>query len=430
MSETKLSREIGLFGAVMLGLGSIIGTGAFVAIGIAAGIAGSFLIVSILVASLIALCNALSSAQLAADHPVSGGTYEYGRKYLNNLVGFIAGWLFICAKSASAATAAIGLSGYFFSLININSSSYLMFGALGSVLLLTLLVCSGIKRTNLINSIIVLITLFSLTLFIVLGASIVSEHSVYSFKFLERIDEGSFSMSSIFYGSALMFVAFTGYGRIATLGEEVRNPSRIIPIAILITLLVSTFLYILIGFIGLKVLGPDLFTISSENNFAPLKLVMEKIDSKWPIIIVSVGAITAMLGVLLNLVLGISRVILAMGRNNDLPIIFSTLRNSSPTYAVLLSGLIITVLVIIGDIKSTWSLSAFMVLLYYSITNLAALKIPKNKRLFPKWLAVLGLIGCLLISFYVDSKSFFIGTILIISGVVWFFINNKIKTHH
>ena len=430
MSETKLSREIGLFGAVMLGLGSIIGTGAFVAIGIAAGIAGSFLIVSILVASLIALCNALSSAQLAADHPVSGGTYEYGRKYLNNLVGFIAGWLFICAKSASAATAAIGLSGYFFSLININSSSYLMFGALGSVLLLTILVCSGIKRTNIINAIIVLITLFSLTLFIVLGASIVSEHSVYNFKFLERIDEGSFSMSSIFYGSALMFVAFTGYGRIATLGEEVRNPSRIIPIAILITLLVSTFLYILIGFIGLKVLGPDLFTISSENNFAPLKLVMEKIDSKWPIIIVSVGAITAMLGVLLNLVLGISRVILAMGRNNDLPTIFSSVKNSNPTYAVLLSGLIITVLVFIGDIKSTWSLSAFMVLLYYSITNLAALKIPKNKRLFPKWLAVLGLIGCLLISFYVDSKSFFIGAILIISGVVWFFINNKIKTHH
>lgn len=244
MPEPKLSREIGVFGAVMLGLGSIIGTGAFVAIGIAAGISGSFLIISILIASGLALCNALSSAQLAANHPVSGGTCEYGRKYLDNLTGFIAGWLFICAKSASAAAAAMGFSGYLLSLFDLSSSVFLTLGALTTVVILSIVVFSGIKRANSVNTVIVLTTLVSLFIFILFEVLFLSEKSVYNIDVVGRFSDEFFT-NTVFYGSALMFVAFTGYGRIATLGEEVKNPRDTIPKSILITLLISTVLYLI-----------------------------------------------------------------------------------------------------------------------------------------------------------------------------------------
>ena len=110
--ETGLARVVGTPGAILLGLGSIVGTGAFVSIGIAAGVAGPSVVVATALAALLAACNGLSSAQLAADHPVSGGSYEYGYKHVSPRVGFMAGWMFLSAKSASAATAALGLAGY------------------------------------------------------------------------------------------------------------------------------------------------------------------------------------------------------------------------------------------------------------------------------------------------------------------------------
>ena len=114
-----LKRELGIFGATLMGLGSIVGTGVFVSIGIAAEIAGPGVIVAVAIAALVAVCNGLNSAQLAANHPVSGGTYEYGYKYLNPWLGFTAGWIFLLAKTASAATAALGFAGYFLNAVGV-----------------------------------------------------------------------------------------------------------------------------------------------------------------------------------------------------------------------------------------------------------------------------------------------------------------------
>jgi basic amino acid/polyamine antiporter, APA family len=228
MAAMSLKRELDVFGATMMGLGSIIGTGVFVSMGIAAGIAGPAVVIAIAVAALVATCNGLNSAQLAANHPVSGGTYEYGYRYLNPTLAFAAGWMFLCAKTASSAAAALGFAGYLLNLTT-QGARWLVPVAVGTVCILTAIVLSGIRLSNRVNIAIVSVTLISLVAFIVAGAPQVSASRL-SMQ-LEAVP--------LLHASALMFVAYTGYGRIATLGEEVIEPSRTIPKAIIITLAVS-----------------------------------------------------------------------------------------------------------------------------------------------------------------------------------------------
>src|SRR5688572_23302527 len=165
----------------MMGLGSIIGTGVFVSAGIASGIAGPAVLLAVVLAALVATFNGLSSAQLAASHPVSGGTYEYGYKYLNSTFGFIAGWMFLCAKSASAATAALGFAGYvlsFFdtvSFFDTNSAIWRIGLGLMAVTLLTAVIMRGLRVSNTLNIAVVTITLAALIFFILAGFPLLVE---------------------------------------------------------------------------------------------------------------------------------------------------------------------------------------------------------------------------------------------------------------
>ena len=167
-TSPALRRELGVSGAVFMGLGSIVGTGVFVSIGIAAGITGPSVVLAVCVAAFVAAANGLSSAQLAAAHPVSGGTYEYGYAYLNPSLGFSAGWMFLLAKSASAATAALGFSGYLLDLTGVDAD-WLVPGALAAVAALTALVLAGIRRSNAVNISIVSVTLLALGAFVLFG---------------------------------------------------------------------------------------------------------------------------------------------------------------------------------------------------------------------------------------------------------------------
>jgi APA family basic amino acid/polyamine antiporter len=219
-----LERAVGVPGAVLMGLGSILGTGIFVSIGIAAGVTGPSVILAVVVAAVVATFNGLSSAQLAASHPVSGGTYEYGHRYLNPTLAFTAGWMFLCAKSASAATAALGFAGYVLVAAGQSAFTYRVALALVAVVVLTLVVAGGIRRSNRANTIIVTLTLIALAAFVAFGLpSAVAGASGH----LDAIFDGEGGGASGFlHATALMFVAYTGYGRIATLGEEVRDPRK------------------------------------------------------------------------------------------------------------------------------------------------------------------------------------------------------------
>jgi APA family basic amino acid/polyamine antiporter len=213
---------------------------------------------------------------------------------------------------------------------------------------------------------------------------------------------------------AFLFVAYTGYGRIATLGEEVRDPGRTIPRAVIATLGVSVVLYTAVAAAGWRLAGSSWGTSASER--APLAAMVGR---PWDTLI-EVGAITAMVGVLVNLVLGLSRVWLAMGRRSDMPAALASIgANGSPTTAVIVAGMAISGMALVDDVRITWSFSAFAVLLYYAITNLAALRLTPELRRFPRWVSIAGLASCAFLSFWVPVGVWLTGVAVTAAGLLW-----------
>lgn len=405
-----------------MGLGAIIGTGIFVGIGDAARVAGPWVILSIAVAALVASLNAMSSAQLAAAHPVSGGTYEYGYRWLHPSLGFTAGWLFLCAKSASAATAALGCAGYALRYLKMNAEPIQVPTALFCLFVVIAIVLMGIRLSNALNTFVVSITLASLLVFTTAGVlSLVFSESRPLPSPLEIPETSTASWEGILEGCALMFVAYTGYGRIATMGEEVRNPSKNIPTAILLTLGVAMLVYLMVAWISIGTVGAQTLGDNSITKGAPLEMVASHFTTPWVKDVVAFGAMTSMLGVLINLALGLSRVVLAMGRRGDLPAALSRIdeARNSPKNAVIAIGILIALLILSGNIKLTWSLSAFTVLIYYAITNLAALRMSEHERRYPRILALLGLLACLFLAYWVDPSIWIVGLGLIGVGLLW-----------
>ena len=437
-----------------MGLGSIIGTGVFVSIAIGADIAGSSVLIAIILAAFLALFNGLSSAQLAAAHPVSGGTYEYGYHFLNHWFGFTAGWTFLVAKSASAATAILGTVSYSFHMAGISPGPVTHLIA-GYVLLLTvtLLVRGGIRQSDRANRWMVLITLIGLLLFA--GAAWLT-NGLPTTPFGDAMRQmtgdvasitgagdatgaigalgpnstpdthntpGSHNtpVASLFYATALMFVAYTGYGRIATLGEEVKNPQKTIPRAIITTMIVVVLLYLLITATVIQLMGAEAFAATLQGEAAPLVMASEILQISWIRWAVSIAAITAMTGVLLNLLLGLSRVLLSMARRSDMPTQFQTIHpsNGSPTKAVWGSFAIIAILLSTGSVQFTWSFSAVTVLIYYAITNLAALRLRGDERRFPAWISLTGLAGCLFLTLWVKAAIWLPAAGVLLAGWVW-----------
>ena len=439
---------------MLMGLGSIIGTGVFVSIAIATDIAGSSVLIAIILAAFLALFNGLSSAQLAAAHPVSGGTYEYGYHFLNHWFGFTAGWTFLVAKSASAATAILGTVSYSFHMAGISPGPVTHLIA-GYVLLLTvtLLVRGGIRQSDRANRWMVLITLIGLLLFA--GAAWLT-NGLPTTPFGDAMRQmtgdvasitgagdatgaigalgpnstpdthntpGSHNtpVASLFYATALMFVAYTGYGRIATLGEEVKNPQKTIPRAIITTMIVVVLLYLLITATVIQLMGAEAFAATLQGEAAPLVMASEILQISWIRWAVSIAAITAMTGVLLNLLLGLSRVLLSMARRSDMPTQFQTIHpsNGSPTKAVWGSFAIIAILLSTGSVQFTWSFSAVTVLIYYAITNLAALRLRGDERRFPAWISLAGLAGCLFLTLWVKAAIWLPAAGVVLAGWVW-----------
>ncbi len=416
----SLRREVGVFGAAMMGLGSIIGTGVFVSIGIAAGIAGPSVVLAIAIGAVVATFNGLSSAQLAANHPVSGGTYEYGYRYLSSWFGFTAGWLFLLAKSASAATAALGFAGYVLNAFGSESRAWLVPGAILLVSVLTLVVLAGVRHSSRTNIVIVTITLASLAFFVIAGMPAVLGGGAANFAPFFDPQEGRGSLSALLYAAALMFVAYTGYGRIATLGEEVRQPRSTIPRAIVAALMAALVVYGAVAIVGVGAAGADGLS-AADSRAAPLEVAARGFGVPLAPLVLAIGAITAMIGVLLNLLLGLSRVLLAMGRRRDMPARLGSLDASgrTPTAAVIVVGALVAGLAAIGDVRTTWSFSAFTVLGYYAITNLAALVLPSEDRYYPRWVAAAGLTSCVALAFFVDAAVWITGLGLVGVGLVW-----------
>lgn len=423
-SVGSLRRDIGLAGAILMGLGSMVGTGVFVSIGIAAGVTGPSVLLAIALAAVVATCNALSSAQLAAAKPVSGGTYEYGYAYLTPWLGFTAGWMFMFAKSASAATAALGFAGYL--LHGLGVGGYIMPLALLAVVVLTLIVLTGIRSSNRANAVIVSVTIAALLAFVLAG--LLFPHEGWEANWTPFFGDSA-PLPGLLEATALMFVAFTGYGRIATLGEEVHEPRVTIPKAIVTTLWMSAALYLSVGAVAVSTVGAARLAEATQTEVAPLQIAAQAIDGDILALVITAGAITAMLSVLLNLILGLSRMLLAMGRRRDMPATLAFISASgTPTWAVIAVGAVIAALVLVGDVKLTWSFSAFTVLVYYAITNLAALRLPAEQRMFSPLFAWGGLASCVFLAFWVDWQIWLFGLGLIGVGLLWHAVSRRLAS--
>jgi APA family basic amino acid/polyamine antiporter len=407
----RLKRTIGTGGAVLLGLGSIIGTGAFVSIAFATAHTGPWVLVAIAIATLTATCNGLSSSQLAASCPVSGGTYEYATRLLSPMTGFTAGWLFLCAKSASAAAAALGASAY---LLSLAGQAGPVLDRLTAIVLLAVIagtVLLGLRRSVMVTMIMLAIAFAGLIVFLLacLGSG-QSDRSMLAVPDAAGIPEAA----------AFMFVAFTGYGRIATLGEEIQNPTRTIPKAIIITLIFTGILYMAIGWGIASTAMPEELPIGSAA-LNPLQEITTRIWGSTAGTIVALAAIAAMVGVLLNLMLGLSRVVLAMARRDDMPRACARIHpgSATPWVAVVTVTFIIGALIAIGNFTFAWSLSAFTVLVYYALTNLAALRLHQDHRTQPRWIAVIGVLFCCALAFSMPLATWSVGLAVLLMGFVW-----------
>ena len=285
---------------------------------------------------------------------------------------------------------------------------------------MTALVLLGIRRTSRANTVIVAVTLVALCGFVAAGVPALARAGTDGIAALFTAGSGN-GAAGFFYATALMFVAYTGYARIATLGEEVVNPRSNIPRAIVATLVVTAVLYVGVATVGLHAVGADVLATAAASDATPLETAARALAVPGLSIVVAIGSVTAMLGVLLNLLLGLSRVVLAMGRRGDLPTRFGRLDRGAevPAAAVLAVGAGIALLALAGSVETTWAFSAFTVLVYYAITNLAALRLPPQDRLYPRAVAVAGLIACLFLAWWVPPHVWLAGLVLIGAGLAW-----------
>jgi len=398
---TRLARKLGLGDAIVVGLGSMIGAGVFSAVGPAAHAAGNAVTVSLLIAAIVAYCNATSSATLAAIYPESGGAYVYGRRRLGDFWGFLAGWAFISGKLASCAAMALTFGHYLLP----EAARPL---AITAVATLTAVNYFGIRKTLGATRIILFAVIAALAT--ALWAMLAGRTP--SAAHLWPLDTPG--PHGILRGAGLLFFAFAGYARIATLGEEVVDPARTIPRAIPIALGITLVIYAAVIASALTAVGADVLGSSS----APLADAVQvgRFASLAPV--VRIGAAVASLGVLLSLIVGVSRTTFAMAAARDLPAWLDAVhpQHRVPHRAELAIGAAVIALVAAFDIGGAIGFSSFTVLLYYAVTNASALTLPRDGHRRSRAIAVLGLAGCVLVAVSLPRASVVSGAIVLAAG--------------
>ena len=414
--QPGLARTLGLTDAVVIGLGSMIGAGVFAAFAPAAEAAGAGLLIGLVIAAAVAYCNATASAQLAAQYPTSGGTYVYGRERLGEWWGFLAGWGFVVGKTASCAAMALTFAAY------IAPASWQRPVAVAAVLTLVTVNYRGVTRTARLTRIIVALVLIALA--VTVAASLGGGDPELR-RLSPRTGDGH-GAYDVLQSAGLLFFAFAGYARIATLGEEVRDPAHTIPRAIQLALAGAVAVYAVVAVTILAVLGPGQVAASDE----PLAAAVRAGSWDWAIPVVQVGGALAALGALLALLAGIGRTSLAMAREGDLPRWLAAVhpRYRVPHHAEIALAVVLTALVLTVDLRGAIGFSSFGVLLYYLTANLAAYTQDQEHRRFTRPLQVLGAAGCAVLVLTLPASSIAAGVVVFTIGIGYRAIGHRL--HH
>lgn len=436
-TRPQLLREWSPWTAILVGLGSILGTGVFVGIGLGSGIAGPAVLIGIAVAALVAICNGLSIARLATDnsapgatHATHGGPYGYGYTYLHPRLSFAAAWMFLCAKTTSAAAAALGIAGYTLSVFSIDNEFWRVgVGLLTVVTLVGILLRANLswaRLSMLVHIGVATAALLVLTIFIASGLPALYQNAPRAFEpFFLPPSVGISPLRSALHVSALMFAAYAGFSRVAMLEREWINHQRVeqrtIPRAVVVTILVALVLYLGVAAVAIANVGAADFAEITLDTWAPLEVIAGGFGLPGAGIIVAIGALIALLGILFTIIQTVARLLMVMGRRKDMPNPVARISKSThtPETAIVTVGILISLGVLFGDIRIIWTLSAFCVLIYYAIINLAVLQLPAPQPRYSQGIAAIGLLSCLFLAFWIEPGIWLAGLVLIAIGQGW-----------
>jgi APA family basic amino acid/polyamine antiporter len=402
-----LKREIGLFGATALGIGAIIGSGIFIVTGIVAGMAGPAMIISVLIAGIIALFSAMSVAELSAYLPEEGGTYAYAQKLISPFVGFIAGWIWVFSNIFVGAAVSLGFAHYFATLF----PAIPVKGIAVIICLIFIIINSvGLKESTILNNLLVTFKVLILLFFIAFGLGFFSTTNLTPF--------APSGISGILGGAALIFFAYTGFARVTIMAEEVHDPRVTIPRSIYLALAISTALYIFVSIIAVGLVGAPALSQSGS----PLADAIRVTGSSPAVLLISLGAMIATASVLLTTIMGISRILFAMSRKGDLPVFLTHIhpRFNTPHFAIWISGACMIAAILLADLTLVVAVSTFAMLVFYLIADIAAFRIPSDYQQFPRIVPVIGAVSCIALIGFLTINSWIIGCIGLAIGMVYY----------
>jgi len=414
-----LKRSIGLWSAVAINVGAIIGGGIFVVTGIVAGYAGSALVISMVIAGFIAFITALNFAKLTAWQPIEGGVYEYGRQLVSPYAGFLAGWMWLVANTFTGAAVSLGFAYYLSEAFPNLPTSWV---AASLCLVFTALNLVGARESTRVNNILVTIKLAVLAFFVVFGVLHVNVVNLSPFV--------PFS-SGVLYGSFFIFFAYGGFARVSVIAEEVKDAKQNVPRALLVSLGISMVVYILVGLVAVGLLG----SVGLAGSSSPLTTAIEVTRSSLAVQVVAVGGLVATASVLLTAILGVSRMAYSMARRNDLPSALARLHSRflTPYYTIVISGALMAALVLFLDLTHVVAISTFALVFNYSITNIAAYKLKNNNKFVNKVLPLLGLATCILLLAFIllaSTDAWIVGVVFLIAGTFYYAVRKKLITKY
>jgi APA family basic amino acid/polyamine antiporter len=342
-------------------------------------LAGPYLLGSLALAGLVACLNAWSTAALARVHPVAGGAYAYGRIRLGRPAGNTAGVAFVLGKVASAGAAALTIGTYL-------APTYSTWVALAAIVAMIALDLRGVTRTAVVCAISATIVLLVLSVVVCVTL---------------RADSPSWSVTptqpgfmDVLAAAGILFVAFAGYARVATMGEEVKDPQRTLPRAIAISIAIVFVVYIAVGSVVLHYIGP-----LDVHEPAPIRQLAGIVGGPTLVGAVRIAAVVAAGGALLSLLAGVGRTLFAMSREGDAPRILTQVSATGvPQRAQIAAALGAGVVVLVGGIGSALAVSGASILTYYAIAHLAALQMNADEPRPPRIVPILGLFGCAVIA--------------------------------
>ncbi|MEM2130784.1 MAG: APC family permease [Candidatus Bathyarchaeia archaeon] len=417
-NSTKLKPTISLWSATTINIGAIIGSGIFVAVGVAASSAGSALAISMAIAAAVAALTALSFAELASWKPAEGSVYAYAYELVSPFAGFITGWMWLASNTFAGAAVALGFASYFSTFapnLPVNTIAALLcliFAATNFV---------GTRQSTLINNVLVTAKLTVLVFFIIFG--------------LLHVNAANYAPFTPFSGGTLLgvyfvFFAYAGFARVVVLAEEIKDAKRNVPKAVLLSLAISTIVYILVGLVAVGLAGAT----TLADSHSPLADAINITGNTLAVQVVSFGGLVATASVLLTSILGVSRVAYAMAKRRDMPQWLSKLhgRFGTPYYSIWLTGVVMALLVLLIDLKQVVAISTFAILFYYAIANLAAFKLHSTNRRFHRSLSILGFASCLaflLISVFVSLQTWISGVTCLASGIIAYAIKCWMVKH-